>query len=292
MKKLISIIIIVKNDPAVKDTVKHLLKYVENRKIEIIVVDSSTKPTLKNDKILIVPFKSNIIKKITIPEQRNVGIKKSSGNIIVFIDANCIPDKNWLEFLTLPIIDGKEKIVAGSIHSLTNDKRHDLRNELLSGREYLDEAPSMNLAVSRDVFDKIGMFDESFDYGSDVDFTKRAIEKGFKVKYQPKAILFHNWGNLKEELKRAVRYGEARVNIYKKRDIKWLDLFINDPITIIYPVILLLLPLSFIYPWYLLVFILLFIKNWNNYPGRTVLLNTAYGYGVLKKLSSNPNLWK
>ncbi|MGH7801123.1 MAG: glycosyltransferase family 2 protein [Thermodesulfobacteriota bacterium] len=52
--------------------------------------------------------------------------------------------------------------------------------------------------VSRDVLTEIGWFDEIFNpYGwEDVDFSLRAREKGFKILYVPKALVYHKGGKV------------------------------------------------------------------------------------------------
>lgn len=285
-KNLISIILIVKNDKGVLDTITYLKKLPD--KPEIIVVDASTDESfLRNDKtntIKIVKYRNTTKKRITIPEQRNVGVKSTTGSIIIFIDANCVAEKEWLTELTRYIIDGTEDIVAGTILSSTDDKHHDTRNLLLKGKKYLSEAPTMNLAIKKEVFEKIGYFDETFDYGSDVDFTMRATENGYKIRYNPKAILYHNWGSLKEEMKRAFRYGEARINILRRRKKSIMSILREDPITVIYPLYIMLLPISIIIPLYPLLLLIPLIKNRNNYPIKTSFLNLVYGLGILYKL--------
>lgn len=283
---LISIILIVKNDPDVVKTVKELIKIRDKHNLEIIVVDSSDKSLGKNyidnPNIKWFTYTNNSTKQITIPEQRNLGVKNAHGEIIVFIDANCVPTKDWLNQITEPIISGKESIVAGSIWSATNNTYHDRKNVMQANRDYLQEAATMNLAVKKNVFDQIGYFDESFDYGSDVDFTRRAREKGFKIKYKPQAKIHHNWGSFQDELKRAYRYGKARVKIYKKHKIDFASILRDEPITLFYPIFILFSPVSIIFPFYLLLILIPLIKNYRYNPLRTTILNFVYGWGILR----------
>lgn len=51
------------------------------------------------------------------------------------------------------------------------------------------------LAIKREVFDKIGLFDKHFFlYFEDVDFCLRAQKAGFKVALEPKVVIFHKLG--------------------------------------------------------------------------------------------------
>lgn len=48
------------------------------------------------------------------------------------------------------------------------------------------------ILVKREVFEKIGLYDEEyFLYLEDLDFSVRALKAGFKIIYQPKAIVWH-----------------------------------------------------------------------------------------------------
>lgn len=49
---------------------------------------------------------------------RNAGIKNSSGEIIAFIDDDCVADKEWLRYIELPFLkDPSVGMVAGRINS-------------------------------------------------------------------------------------------------------------------------------------------------------------------------------
>ena len=46
--------------------------------------------------------------------------------------------------------------------------------------------------ISREIFEKVGMFDENFFlYYEDADLSMRLKKQGFKIIYEPKAILWH-----------------------------------------------------------------------------------------------------
>lgn len=48
------------------------------------------------------------------------------------------------------------------------------------------------ILVKREVFEKIGLYDEEyFLYLEDLDFSVRALKAGFKIIYQPKAVVWH-----------------------------------------------------------------------------------------------------
>ena len=285
---MISIIIIVKNDRNIQYTLSKLVEIKSPKKREIIVIDSSAdnlsdlKSLFKNVKW--ITYASKISKKITIPEQRNLGLKEAKGNIIVFIDANCVPEKDWLINLTKPIYEDNETIVCGKTNSANANTIHDQFYKSVFNKKYLEECPTINLAFKKILLNNIGLFDELFEYGSDVDFTWRAVDAGFRIRYQNSAVISHNWGNSKEEIMRSYRYGSARARLYKKHIKRLPQLIAKDNHIIVYVLYILGLPLTFFYPWYPFILLLLFVKNIRNSPLYVLLDHLVYAAGFLTHL--------
>lgn len=285
---LVSIVIINKNDRGIAATLSALsnMQY-ENK--EIIVVDASDGKLndIQKDysKIEWVEFSNvNRNKKHTIPEQRNVGVKLSKGKIIVFTDASCVPEKGWLENLIRPINEEGECIVAGATFSQGTKTLHD--NASMNASKYVGECPTINLAFTRKLYDEMNGFDESFDYGSDVDFSWRIIDAGYKIRFEPSAIIKHDWGGAKLELKRSFRYGKARARLHIKHK-KIQHLITHDIITVIYPAYVLGLPITIWWHWYPLLILIPAIKNFNKNPLRTIIDHLVFGVGVLDELSEH-----
>lgn len=285
---MISIIIIVKNDIRIENVLSDLQLIQKPDKTEILVIDSSggklDKIRNKFTTVKWLPFHNNTDKKTTIPEQRNMGIENAHGDIIVFIDSDCRPKNDWLVQLVKPIRDGKEYIVAGAIELNDKNSLHTLAHSKNLIHTYIGECPTMNVAIAKRVYDEIGRYDTSFEYGSDVDFSWRAIRAGYKILFKNDAVIFHDVGNRKNEMRRMYVYGKARTRLYRKHTYKMKFFYGNELLTTLYPIFFASLPLSVIFPLYPFVMAIPLIKHRRNNPLNTILMKTMYGTGVLKEL--------
>jgi cellulose synthase/poly-beta-1,6-N-acetylglucosamine synthase-like glycosyltransferase len=148
--------------------------------------------------------------RVSIANQRNVGVRAATGDIIVFIDAGCLPEKQWLEAITAPIVTGEERMTCGQTAALGRTQPYEWARADQQRRRYLLECPTINVAFEREVFDTVGEFDESFDYGSDIDFTWRAVHFGIRIRAVPDALLRHDYGSRWRQTRRSYVYGYGR----------------------------------------------------------------------------------
>lgn len=226
--------------------------------------------------------------RISIPHQRNVGVRAAEGDIIIFTDAGCLPEDGWLERMVAPLRKD-ENAVAGTSQdmsgTLTFPTVHIGRVEQPGGGSYLVECPTLNFGFHRAVFDELGGFDEGFTYGSDVDFTWRLNDAGYRVLYVPEACLRHDYGASRRRNHRSYLYGKARARLYRKHRTRRRSILHNDPIAVIYPLFLLGLPLTLVFPFYPL---LLLVPAWRNRSEgslRVLVDHLWFGAGVLAELA-------
>jgi GT2 family glycosyltransferase len=282
----ISIIIIVKNDYRIEKTLEYLEGIRTDHQYEIIVVDASAVNLLVDIKNKFINvnwlYYTKKPNKKTYPEQRNIGIANAKGEIIIFIDADCIPDDGWLDEIIKPIIEQGELIVAGSVKSIGGRSFWDVEQESMQLKEYIDECSTINMAFVKSIIKRVGFFDETFEAGEDTDFLWRAVDSGYKIKYNKNAIVYHDWGNLQHQIKRAITYGEARVRLYAKHSNRLKNLSYKDNATLLYPLYLLFLPVSIIFPYYLLLIIIPILKDIRKSPFKTFFFQMLFGFGVLK----------
>jgi GT2 family glycosyltransferase len=140
---------------------------------------------------------------------RNTGISSSIGEVLGFMDADCLPDSNWIakaisSLLSHPNISR----IAGSIEILFNDPRRrspvELWISLFAWRQELaasrGTALTGNLFAYRSVFEKVGFFDQSLKSGGDTEWGLRANKAGFPILYAPEVRVLHpartNWREL------------------------------------------------------------------------------------------------
>jgi GT2 family glycosyltransferase len=285
---MVSIIIIIKNHRIIERLLKELTRVRKPEKTEIVVVDGSEGKLddIKNNFSTVkwVYFYSN--KKYTIPEQRNLGINKSKGEIIAFIDADCLPAKDWLINLIRPIRENNENIVTGFIKSSRKyPRKWEFDYKGIKNQRYINFAPTMNTAFKRDVFKKIGNYNEIFSFGGeDTDLCWRALDAGYKIMYNPKAIIFHDWGNLSKNIFRQFTYGRMTFHLLIKYPRRMFRR--ENAVFLSYPIYILLIPLTFISIYYPLLIFIPIVQNLREIRSveitfETVLFNLINGIGII-----------
>ena len=289
---MISVVIISKDEPALDGTLNALRDQVADlaEPCEILVVDASDgrldhiRRQHEAD-VRWIQFHRPPGAGVTIPHQRNAGVRAAEGDIIVFTDSGCYPAPEWLTRLTAPLLAKDEDVTAGPTFALAQDFDPYSGAAARQADEYLKECPTINLAFRRDAFDAIGGFDETFAYGSDIDFSWRLRDAGYQIKSVPDAGIRTDWGTWRRQLRRAYAYGKARAHLYRKHRSRRRRVLRDDPMVVVYPVFLLGLPLTFVFPLYPA---LLIIPAWRNRDLGIVKVLTdhlAYGAGVLAGLA-------
>lgn len=285
---MVSVVIISKDEPALDLTLADVEQQAgdEPGTAEIVVVDASRgrldDVRRRHPAVHWLDYEPPAEIRITIPHQRNRGVAAARGDTIVFIDAGCRPQPEWLRRLLGPIRDGREQVTAGlAVAPADTHTHYQLEVERVSSAEYLDEAPTLNLAFTRRTFDAVGGFDETFEYGSDIDFSWRLVDHGFRIRAVPDAVVEHDWGPARRQVRRAFLYGRAKARLYQKHAARRARIWRHDPVVVAYPLFLLGLPLTARFPAYPL---LLLIPAWRaRHQGVVGVLadHLAYAAGVL-----------
>jgi len=171
-----------------------------NNEYEVIVVDDgSSDDTVK----IIEKFPVRLIKqKHQGPAKaRNLGAKKSKGNIIIFTDSDCIPPENWLKELTKPFSDSEIVGVSGTYKTKNKEKilarlegyQIEERHEKMKMMDKIDFVGTFNCAYRKNIFFKYGGFNTKFktSSGEDPDLSFKIYKGGYKIIFQPTAFVYH-----------------------------------------------------------------------------------------------------
>lgn len=219
--------------------------------------------------------------KITRPAQkRNVGAKHAKGDILAFIDDDAYPSRNWLTHAVNYIDYGhfKDKIVAvcgpGMLPKNAQmwEKVFDqiLQTWIGSGGfsyrfvpqavRFVDDYPSMNFLVRKDVFEELKGFNGDYWPGEDSKLSEDIVYKlGAKILYHPSVVIYHHRRNsLGHFLKQHGNYGFHRGAFFahgdkNSRRITYLipTMFIVYIFIILTSLILNLKSPIFLFPFYL-----------------------------------------
>lgn len=150
---------------------------------------------------------------------RNCGVAASSGEILAFIDADCIADSRWLEALAKALTGpGGARIVGGDVRIALAVPGRTTWLEAYESvfayqqRMYIEKkgfSGTGNLAVWRSVHDLVGPF-AGIEVSEDRDWGRRTRAKGLTIAFVPEMVVFHparaSLANLREKWSRQLRH--------------------------------------------------------------------------------------
>jgi len=215
-------------------------------KYEILVINSSNDEIHKivKEQFPFVEF-IQLEKRTFAGTARNIGIQKSKGDIVAFIDADCTPSSDWLS----KVISWHRKgyrVVGGSI---INESKKNIFSRAEYPLEILEFSPNnpksevkfvsaANCSFSREIFDKYGLFAD-IRAGEDLVLCYKIAERGEKIIFDPDIKVFHkNDISFKHYIKKQIMHGKYSYEIRQMEKLS--GAYINNPL--ILPLLLPLLP--------------------------------------------------
>ncbi|MDY6896011.1 MAG: glycosyltransferase [Thermotogota bacterium] len=185
---------------------------------EVIIVDNgssdrSVEIARENNAVVLIEPKGNISK------LRNIGAQHASGEIFAFLDADCLPQSEWL------VEASKYKQFSdvglfGNIPLCTSDGTWVEKAWLgvsPKGVNDVDFICTANMFIKKSVFEQVRGFNENLTTGEDYDICQRILQAGYRIVHDDKVAVIHLRypKTLFARYKKEIWYGKEMFNILK-----------------------------------------------------------------------------
>ena len=122
---------------------------------------------------------------------RNYGAKNARGNILAFIDSDCYPEKTWLTKVAR-ILKNRKVGIYGIIVRDKNGNIVSRAYHYLYMQISRDFVPSRCMAIRKELFLRVGGFDETLTSGEDNDLSYRVRDLGYNIIVDKESKVYHD----------------------------------------------------------------------------------------------------
>ena len=160
--------------------------------------------------------------------KRNFGGKVAKGDLLFFLDSDCILNKGTISSLVKILEENKADAISGKSLTPTRSNllgyvtglEYEYRFEKM-GEGFVDVAATTCLMISRKAFNHIGGFvdySEGEAVGEDWDFSTKLVMQKFKIFHTNKVEFYHvhSSDTLRKYLKRQYQHARYRVTHFRR----------------------------------------------------------------------------
>ncbi|WP_426434891.1 glycosyltransferase family 2 protein [Bradyrhizobium genosp. P] len=200
---------------------------------EIIVVDNASRDRRTRDVALAAGAIYVREDRPGLDIARNTGVLRATGDIVAFTDDDVLLHSSWLERLVAAFDQPKVAAVTGLVlpAELATEAQRHFETYWGFGKGYReldfdsscfnshrkdafpawDIGAGASMAFRRDVFEKVGLFDERLDVGQagcsgDSEYWYRLLANGYNCRYAPSSVAFHSHRRTMEGLASQIYY--------------------------------------------------------------------------------------
>lgn len=207
--------------PLIAETLSRL--HEQDRAFELVCLDNeSTDGTVEEvrkytKRIVNIPAGTYVPGRVL-----NLGMEQSQGRFVVFLNSDCTPQNTWWLSSLLRGFDRDDRVAAVFGRQIPRDDCHPLHakdTEDTYGdgerQKYWRHCFSMaSSAISRSVWESMP-FNEDLQYSEDIDWTWRARQEGYTIRYVPESVVMHSHNyTLGQLFRRHAGEGQAEAAIF------------------------------------------------------------------------------
>ena len=166
-------------------------------------------------------------------KKRDIGVKESNSEIIIFIDDDAYFDSNYFDILNkthdfkvcyggkiaIPSEDSFFSKIAGLSYENLIINFHLLKKIILPKKKiFLTDYPSVNFIINKEIFDEVGGFNNCYWPGDDSFLCNKIIESNYQILYKDNLVVRHfRRTDFTKHIRQIFRYAKHRSLFFKMK---------------------------------------------------------------------------
>ena len=159
---------------------------------------------------------------------RNLGAKQAQSEILLFTDADCVPESNWVEAMIAPFADQEIVGVCGVVRTRQTgliprfiQLEYDYRYRNIARHRQIDFINTGTAGYRKHVFMDSGGFREDLLGAEDTELSFRLASAGYRMVFAPQAVVYHSHPeSMVEYARRKNHYSYWRTLVYRRHPRK------------------------------------------------------------------------